>query len=123
MEQEAKIKNEYFKAIKKRYRKGPFFAKLKRVGGKPNWENVRNYTLDELKMLMLLGSGKTVQQNQACEERYKVRIFDLPSDWYSKVMKSCWNEFAQALGNREILKKALEKEQELVKVYKLEKND
>ena len=85
----------------------------------PNWNNIRDYTLDELKLLLLLDSGITIQQDQACKEHYKIRIFDLPSDWYHKVMKSCWEDFVRALSDRDFLKSVLEKEGELQKVYKL----
>ena len=119
MVKEIDSKDEYFKAIKKRYRKGPIFEKLKKVGGKPNWDNIRNYTIEELRLLLLLGAGKTIQQEEACKEHYNSRIFDLPSDWYKQMMKSCWKDFAHALGDREVLKDALEKEENLQKVYKM----
>ena len=113
----------YFRAVKKRYRRGPFLEKVKKTGGKPDWDSIRNYTPEELEFLILLGNGKTIQQEQACIKHYNIRIFDLPSDLYKDVMKSCWKDFAMALGDRKILKEGLEKEEELQRIYKIRKND
>lgn len=68
--------------------------------------------------LIHLGTGHTWQQAEARKEFYEQSNIDMPSDMFAKKMKLNWKDFIKVLSDRQLLKEAMQKEEELVKAHK-----